>query len=150
VDAPAVYVYKAATGKTEMTPLISQSKVNTSDIEVTRQFAVSKDGTRVPVNILMRKGTKLDGKNPCLVTAYGGFGISIEPQLSKLHRILFDHGFVIAVANLRGGGEFGDAWHKAGLQTKRQNIYDDFAAVLQHMIKERYTSPDRLAIMGGS
>jgi prolyl oligopeptidase len=150
VQPAALYQFHATAKETKKTPLTSPPIVDFSDIEVSREFATSKDGTRVPVNILIPKGVKRDGKNPCLVTAYGGFGISIEPRANPLYRILFDHGFVVAIANLRGGSEFGEVWHQDGILTKRQNVYDDFAAVLQHMIGNRFTSPDHLAIMGGS
>jgi prolyl oligopeptidase len=150
VEAPAVYVYRARAGTTEKTPLISPPEVSFRDVRVIREFATSKDGTKVPVTVLVPKGAKLDGTDPCLATAYGGFGLSVEPRVNPAHRILFDHGFVVAVANLRGGGEFGEEWHRAGVQTKRQNIYDDFAAVLRHLAARRYTSPGRLAIEGGS
>jgi prolyl oligopeptidase len=150
VQPPALYVYRAASAKVEKAPLTSPPVVDFADVRVVRQFATSKDGTRVPVNVLIPGGVKADGKNPCLVTAYGGFGISVEPRANALYRILFDHGFVVAVANLRGGGEFGEAWHQAGVGAGRQKVYDDFAAVLRHVIEERYTSPERLAILGGS
>ena len=101
-------------------PLTSPAVVDFSDIEVTRQLAISKDGTKVPVNILMRKGTKLDGTNPCLLTGYGGYGISIEPSFKATSRVLFDHGFIVAVANLRGGGEYGEDWHRAGTLTRNR------------------------------
>lgn len=150
LQAAALYRFQAASNETTKTPLTSPPVVEFADIEVQRAFATSKDGTRVPVNILIPRGTKRDGKNPCLVTAYGGFGISIEPRVNPLYRILFDHGFVVAVANLRGGAEYGESWHRAGILTKRQNVYDDFAAVLRHLIDEKYTAPEHLAIMGGS
>ena len=79
-----------------------------------REFAASKDGTKVPVNIMIPKGAKLDGTNPCLVTGYGGYGVNIVPAFAPELRILFDHGFIVAEANLRGGGEYGEAWHRAG------------------------------------
>ena len=104
----------------------------------------------VPVNIMIPKGVKLDGTNPCLVTGYGGYGVNRVPTFVPERRILFDHGFIVAEANLRGGGEYGEAWHKAGNLTNKQNVFDDFAAVLQLMIDGKYTSPEHLAIMGGS
>jgi prolyl oligopeptidase len=98
----------------------------------------------------MRKGTRLDGANPCVATGYGGYGVNIEPGFSPSWRVLFDHGFVVAVANVRGGGEFGEAWHRAGNLTNKQNVFDDFAAVLRHLVERKYTSPEKLAIEGGS
>jgi prolyl oligopeptidase len=104
----------------------------------------------VPVNIVRRKGVKLDGSNPVLLTGYGGYGISIEPGFSVLRRIWIDHGGVYAQANLRGGGEFGEQWHREGMLTSKQNVFDDFAAAMQYMIDAGYTSPEKLAIVGGS
>jgi prolyl oligopeptidase len=149
-EPTARYSFRPAARETSRLPLTSPPVVDFSDIKVVREFAVSRDGTKVPVNILIPKGAKLDGTNPCLVTGYGGFGMSMEPAFVPTRRILFDHGFVVAVANLRGGGEFGDEWHWAGMLTKKQNVFDDFAAVLRHLIERKYTSPERLAIEGGS
>jgi prolyl oligopeptidase len=144
------YIYRAAAGTTAKLPLASPPPVDFSDIRVVREFATNKDGTRVPVNILIPKGIEADGKNPCLVTGYGGFAISRQPAFQSDWRVLFDHGFIVAEANLRGGGEFGDAWHRAGNLTHKQNVFDDFAAVLRHMIDRHYTSAEHLAIEGGS
>ena len=132
------------------TALFNTSPVDFSDIEAVREFAVSKDGTRVPVNILRRKGTKLDGSNPTLLYAYGGYGISMRPRFDFEHRLWFDRGGVYVVANLRGGGEFGETWHLAGNLTKKQNVFDDFAACARHLIERGYTRPGRLAVEGGS
>ncbi len=150
VDAPAWYEYDGKTNKTRRTKLGSDWPVDLGDLEVVREFATSKDGTRVPVNIIMRKGTKLDGSNPCVVTGYGGYGVNITPRTLKEHRVLFDHGFIYAVANLRGGSEFGENWHKQGMLTNKQNVFDDFTAVVKHMIARKYTSSGKLAIRGGS
>ena len=89
----------------------------------------------MPVNIIFRKGTQRDGTNPCLATAYGGYGVSNPPRFRPLNRVLLDHGFVFAMANVRGGGEYGEDWHRQGNLTKKQNVFDDFAAVLQHLIE---------------
>jgi prolyl oligopeptidase len=114
-----------------------------------REFATSKDGTKVPVSILLPKTAKLDGSNPCLLTGYGGYGVNIEPEFVAAQRVLFDRGFVVAVANLRGGGEFGEAWHAGGNLTRKQNVFDDFAAVIRHVIDpstlRRRSSPSRAA-----
>jgi prolyl oligopeptidase len=149
-EPTALYRFRPAAKETTRLPLTSPPVVDLSDIQIVREFAVSRDGTKVPVNLLIPKGAKLDGKNPCLVTAYGGYGINIEPSFVPTRRILFDHGFVVAVANLRGGGEFGEEWHRSGMLTHKQNVFDDFAAVLRHVIERKYTSPERLAIEGGS
>jgi prolyl oligopeptidase len=150
IEALGQYHYTAKTSASVKTPLTSPPAVEFKDVEVVRELATSKDGTKVPVNILKLKSAKLDGTNPCLATGYGGYGINIEPGFSPANRILFDHGFVLAVANLRGGAEFGEEWHTAGNLTKKQNVFDDFAAVLRHLIERKYTSPERLAIQGGS
>jgi prolyl oligopeptidase len=113
--------------------------------------ATSKDGTKVPYFIVHPKGMKLDGSNPTILTAYGGFEISSTPQYdANAGKLWIEQGGVYVVANIRGGGEFGPAWHEAGLKTKRQVIYDDFAAVGQDLIARRITSPRRLGIVGGS
>jgi prolyl oligopeptidase len=144
------YLFRAKSGETVKTPLDSPPPVEFRDVRVEREFAVSKDGTRVPVNILVPKGAKLDGNNPCLATGYGGFALSRPPAFHAVWRVLFDHGFVVAEANLRGGSEYGEGWHQAGRLTHKQNVFDDFAAVLRHLIARRYTSPEHLAIQGGS
>ncbi len=113
--------------------------------------AVSKDGTKVPYFVVRPKGIKYDGSNPTLLTAYGGFQVSYTPRYSPaVGKLWLERGGVFAVANIRGGGEFGPAWHEAGLKTHRQRIYDDFAAVAQDLITRRITSPRRFGIMGGS
>ncbi|MGE3315861.1 MAG: prolyl oligopeptidase family protein [Planctomycetaceae bacterium] len=150
VSAPAYYQYSARNGRTEKTGLATASPVDLSNVEVVREFATSKDGTRVPVNILFAKGMKRDGRNPALLTGYGGYGISLSPQFSAVRKVLLEQGFVYAVANIRGGGEFGEEWHRQGNLTNKQNVFDDFAAAMNHLVEEGYTSPDKLAIEGGS
>jgi len=151
VEPSGHYLHRADRGgETVKLPLSSPPVVEFGDITVVREFATSKDGTKVPVNILVPKGAKLDGSNPCLVTGYGGYSISVTPAINPAYRVAFDHGFVVAVANLRGGGEFGEEWHAAGNLTNKQNVFDDFAAVLRHLIDRKYTSPAMLAIQGGS
>jgi prolyl oligopeptidase len=132
------------------TALRSTSPVSFADIEVTREFAPSKDGTKIPLNIIFRKGMKRNGENPTLLYGYGGYGISMSPNFEFTRRLWFDHGGVYVVANIRGGGEFGEDWHKAGNLTKKQNVFDDFAAAAEYLIKENYTRPEKLAIQGGS
>jgi prolyl oligopeptidase len=132
------------------TGLFMTSPVDYSDIEVVREFAVSKDGTKVPLNILRKKGTKLEGNNPTLLYAYGGYGVNLTPNFDSTRRVWFDAGGVSAVANLRGGGEYGEAWHKAGNLTSKQNVFDDFVASAEHLIKRGYTTSSRLAVEGGS
>jgi len=148
---PAAW-FHCLNGKTEpvKTALQSTSPVSFADIEVRREFAASKDGTKIPLNILSRKGTKRDGNNPTLLYAYGGYGISMSPNFDFTRRLWFDRGGVYVVANIRGGGEFGEEWHKAGNLTKKQNVFDDFAAAAEYLVKENYTRPAKLAIQGGS
>ncbi len=140
----------AGTGDLTKTALFNTSPVDFSDIEALREFAVSKDGSKIPVNILRRKGTKLDGSNPTLLTGYGGYGISMRPGFNFSERLWFDHGGVVAIANLRGGGEYGEEWHLAGNLTRKQNVFDDFAGCARHLIQRGYTSPEKLAVEGGS
>jgi prolyl oligopeptidase len=132
------------------TALYMTSPVDMDDIEVAREFATSKDGTQVPLNIMRRKGLKLDGRNPTILYGYGGYGVSMTPGFDSTRRVWFDAGGVYVVANLRGGGEFGEAWHKAGNLTHKQNVFDDFIAAAEHLIRRHYTSPDKLAVEGGS
>jgi prolyl oligopeptidase len=148
---PAAW-FHCAKEKTEpvKTALRNTSPVSFADIEVTREFATSKDGTRIPLNIISRKGMKQDGQNPTLLYGYGGYGISMSPNFEFTRRLWFDHGGVYVVANVRGGGEFGEDWHKAGNLTKKQTVFDDFAAAAEYLIKEKYTRPEKLAIQGGS
>ncbi len=146
----AVYHFAADQGLTEKTWLATASPVDFSDVQVVREFATSKDGTRVPVNIIMPKNFQRNGSHPAVVNGYGGYGVNIEPGFSAVKHVLIEQGFVYAVANLRGGGEFGEPWHRQGNLTNKQNVFDDFAAVLQHMIDRGYTSSSKLAIEGGS
>jgi prolyl oligopeptidase len=148
---PAAW-FKVGADKTEpvKTALVNTSPVSFGDIEVTREFAPSKDGTKIPLNILRRKGTKLDGNNPTLLYGYGGYGISMSPNFEFTRRLWFDRGGVYVVANIRGGGEFGEEWHKAGNLTKKQNVFDDFAAAAKYLVQQKWTRPEKLSILGGS
>ncbi len=148
---PAVwYRYDPANGLVKKTALAQTTPADFSDVEVIRQTVASKDGTRVPVTILRRKGVKLDGKNPTLLTGYGGYGINLSPSFSVRRRIWLEHGGVWVIANLRGGGELGETWHEQGRLTKKQNVFDDFIACAEYLIKSKYTSSDKLVIEGGS
>ena len=113
-------------------------------------FYASKDGTRIPMIITYKKGIKLNGKNPTLLYGYGGFNISLTPAFSTSNIILLEHGGIYAVPNLRGGGEYGGKWHKAGIKMKKQNVFDDFIAAAEYLIRNKYTSKSYLAISGGS
>jgi len=150
LDPPAWYRFDESAKKAVRTALYETGAADFSDDEVLRVFAISKDGTRVPISIIRRKGAKLDGKNPTLLTAYGGYDVSVTPDYSLKRKVYLDHGFVLAVANLRGGGEYGEDWHRAGMLTKKQNVFDDFAACARYLIDHKYTSPAKLGIEGGS
>ena len=132
------------------TALSSSSPADFSDCEVLREFAISRDGTRVPINVIRRKGTKLDGTNPVLLYGYGGYGVSMSPFFWPRLRVWLDLGGVAVIANLRGGGEYGEEWHKAGNLTMKQNVFDDFIACAEHLVKTQYTTPQHLCIEGGS
>jgi prolyl oligopeptidase len=142
--------FDPATGKSRPTALVGTSPADFSDAEVVREFATSKDGTKIPLNIIRRTGTKLNGSNPTLLYGYGGYGISLSPSFKVAIRVWLDQGGVYVVANLRGGGEFGEEWHTAGNLTKKQNVFDDFAAIAQYLIKAGYTRRDKLAVEGAS
>ncbi|MDQ2961622.1 MAG: prolyl oligopeptidase family serine peptidase [Pseudomonadota bacterium] len=150
VQPRAVARYDARANRVVSTALVGRYPFAFDDAVVERDFAVSKDGTRVPVNIIHRKDLRLDGSNATLLYGYGGYGLSMAPYFSPLLRLWLDYGGVYAVANVRGGGEYGEPWHLAGNLTKKQNVFDDFAACLQLLITRGYTRPDKAAIMGGS
>ena len=147
--AGEIYRYDLITGTSK---LFRQPKVKFSpdDYEVKQVFYSSKDGTRVPLFVCHKKGLKLDGTNPTLLYGYGGFDISLTPSFSVSRLQWMEMGGVLAVANLRGGGEYGEEWHRAGTKQKKQNVFDDFIAAGEYLVKEKYTSPKKLAIQGGS
>jgi prolyl oligopeptidase len=136
--------------RTHPTSLRETTPFDTSTWEVRREMATSRDGTQVPVNILIPQGAALDGTSPCIATGYGGYGVNIEPSFRDSFGLYLERGIIVAVVNLRGGAEFGEDWHRAGMLTNKQNVFDDFAAALQHLIANRYTSSARLGIVGGS
>ena len=150
VEPAAWYGYDPSKAQVRKTGLFQTSPVGFSDVEVIRQSAISKDGTHVPMNILRRKGARLDGSNPALLYGYGGFSLSESPGFSVRRRWWLDHGGIWVIANLRGGSEFGETWHEQGRLIKKQNVFDDFIACAEYLIKAKYTSPDKLAIEGGS
>ncbi|HKV81578.1 MAG TPA: prolyl oligopeptidase family serine peptidase [Candidatus Sulfotelmatobacter sp.] len=129
---------------------VDAPSIDPSAYEVAQEWYKSKDGTRVPMFIVHKKGLEKNGKNPTLFTAYGGFNISLTPSFSRTAYLWMEHGGVFAVANLRGGAEFGEDWHRAGMLDKKQNVFDDMIAAAEHLISEKYTDKNHLAIQGGS
>lgn len=146
---PSVFRYDLISGKSSLLR-VAKTKFNSGEYEVKQVFYPSKDGTRIPMFITSKKDTKLDGKNPTLLYGYGGFNIPLTPGYSVSIAAWLDMGGVYAVANLRGGGEYGKAWHKAGTKANKQNVFDDFIAAAEYLIKEKYTTTEKLAIKGGS
>jgi prolyl oligopeptidase len=127
-----------------------ETPFDATQFETRPQFYTSKDGTRVPIFVTLRKGAKLDGRNPAVLFGYGGFNISVVPSFSPAVAAWLEMGGVYAVANIRGGGEYGSEWHKAGTKERKQNVFDDFIAAGEWLVRERYTTSSRLAIRGGS
>jgi prolyl oligopeptidase len=146
----AWYSYNPVSKRPARTALYTTSPADLSDVQVVREFAISKDGTKVPLNILRKKGTKLNGQNPAILYGYGGYGVSMTPSFDSTKRTWFDAGGVYVVANLRGGGEYGEVWHKQGNLLLKQNVFDDFIAAAKHLIQRKYTSSTKLAVEGGS
>ena len=147
---PAIYRYDIAK---RASTVFRQPKVpgyNADAFETKQVFYNSKDGTRIPMFLVHRKGLKLDGNNPTLLYAYGGFNVVQSPTFSAARLALLEQGFVYASANLRGGGEYGESWHQQGMKLKKQNVFDDYIAAAEWLIANKYTSSARLAIQGGS
>ncbi len=147
---PTVYRYNLKTKATTLWAKVDAPAIDPAAYEVNQEWFHSKDGTRVPMFIVNKKGLKKDGHNPTLLTAYGGFNVSLTPSFSRTAYLWMEHGGVYAVANLRGGAEFGEDWHRAGMLDKKQNVFDDMIAAAEHLIAEKYTDTDHLAIQGGS
>jgi len=148
-STPTIYRYDMKTGKSEIFRQ-ANVKFNPSDYEAKQIFYNSKDGTRVPMFIVHKKGLKMDGSNPTLLYGYGGFSASMTPSFSVSRLMWLEMGGVFAMPNIRGGAEYGEEWHIAGTRLKKQNVFDDFIAAAEYLIKEKYTSPSKLAIQGGS
>lgn len=146
---PTIFKYDIKSGKSEVYKA-SAVKFDPSLYESKQVFYTSKDGTKVPMIITYKKGVELNGKNPTLLYGYGGFSISLTPAFSTANIILLEQGGIYAVANLRGGGEYGEKWHIAGTKMQKQNVFDDFIAAAQYLIDQKYTSTNYLAISGGS
>jgi prolyl oligopeptidase len=147
---PTVYRYDLKTGSASVWAKVDAPSIDPSAYEVQQEWYHSKDGTKVPMFVVYRKGLKKDGHNPTLLTGYGGFNISMLPSFSRTAYLWMEHGGIYAVANLRGGAEFGEDWHRAGMLDKKQNVFDDMIAGAEHLIAEKYTDKDHLAIQGGS
>ncbi len=147
---PSVYRVDLADGKVELWRSPQLRGFVAADYDTRQVFYKSKDGTRVPLFITARQGTKLDGANPTILYAYGGFNVSVTPSFSPVVAAWVQMGGVYAVANLRGGGEYGRAWHEAGMKTHKQNAFDDFIAAAEYLTAAHWTKPGRLAIRGGS
>ncbi|OMO29052.1 prolyl oligopeptidase family serine peptidase [Vibrio lentus] len=149
VTPPTIFSFDVESGSSEIYQR-SESPFESDQFESKQVFYTSKDGAKVPMLISYKKGLVLDGNNPTMLYAYGGFNVSLTPSFSGTVGSWLELGGVYAVPNLRGGGEYGKAWHKAGTQQKKQNVFDDFIAAAEFLIAENYTSSDKLAIRGGS
>lgn len=149
ITAGTIYSYEPKEGKTAVYEK-SKAKFNSDDYESKQVFYTSKDGTKIPMIISHKKGIQLNGKNPTILYGYGGFNVSLTPGFSIANAVWMENGGIYAVPNLRGGGEYGKQWHVAGTQTQKQNVFDDFIAAGEFLIENGYTSPDYLAIRGGS
>ncbi len=147
---PTIYRYDIATKASSVFRTPEIPGFDAAAYETKQVFFTSKDGTRVPMFLVYRKGLKLDGTNPTLLYGYGGFNITTAPSFSALRIALLEQGVVYASANLRGGGEYGEKWHEAGTKLKKQNVFDDFIAAAEWLIANKYTSPAKLAVQGGS
>ena len=146
---PTIFKFDVATGEASVFKK-PNVQFNPEAYESKQVFYPSKDGTKIPMIITYKKGLKLDGKNPTVLYGYGGFGISLTPAFSTANIVLLENGGVYAVPNLRGGGEYGQEWHNAGIKTKKQNVFDDFYAAAEYLKAHKYTSTEYLAISGGS
>jgi len=149
-EPPRWLLYRAAEHRFQPTSWAKVAAFKMDDAEVTRASCKSKDGTEVPMTIVSKRGIVRDRSLPTLLTGYGGFGITLKPRMRASTRVWLDAGGVFAEANLRGGGERGEAWHQAGAMTRKQNVFDDFDACAQTLFGLGYTKPERLAITGRS
>ena len=146
---PAIFRYNITTGKTEPFRK-NEVKIDAGNYQTVQSFFTSKDGAKVPMFITYKKGLKLDGNNPTLIYGYGGFNIPLTPGFSISNAFFLEQGGVYAVVNLRGGNEYGEEWHKAGMLLNKQNVFNDLIAAAEFLIKANYTNPQKLAVQGGS
>jgi len=147
---PSIYHYDLSSRKTNLWDKVNAPGIDPSAYEVHQLWYTSKDGTKVPMFVFHKKGLELNGHNPTLLTGYGGFNVSLTPSFVGGRYIWLEHGGIFAVANLRGGAEFGEDWHQAGMLQKKQNVFDDFISAAEFLISQKYTDKDHLAIQGGS
>jgi len=147
---PSVYRMDVSSAKSELWGKVDAPGIDPTSYEIKQLWYTSKDGTKVPMFVFHKKGLVLDGNNPTLLNGYGGFNVSLTPGFRGNRFLWLEHGGVFAVANLRGGAEFGEDWHRAGMLDKKQNVFDDFIAAAEYLIAEKYTNKDHLAIIGGS
>ena len=152
--APSIYRYDLKDSSTSLWTKVDAPSIDPAAYDVQQEWFKSKDGTRVPMFVVHKKGLlngqEITGHNPTLLTAYGGFNVSLTPTFSRTAYLWMEHGGIYAVANLRGGAEFGEDWHRAGMLEKKQNVFDDMIAAAEHLIAEKYTDKNHLAIQGGS
>ena len=147
---PSIYRVDLDSVKSELWAKVDAPSIDPSAYDVQQVWYTSKDGTKVPMFVVSKKGIEKNGKNPTLLYGYGGFNVSMTPAFSRSMFLWMEHGGIYAVANLRGGAEFGEDWHRAGMLEKKQNVFDDFIAAGEYLISQKYTDRDHLAIYGGS
>ncbi len=147
---PSVYRVNLTDVKSALWSKVDAPSIDSSAYDVQQVWYSSKDGTKVPMFVVGKKGIEKNGKNPTLLTGYGGFNVSLTPTFNRSMYLWMEHGGIYAVANLRGGAEFGEDWHRAGMLEKKQNVFDDFIAAGEYLIAQKYTDRDHLAIQGGS
>jgi prolyl oligopeptidase len=148
--APSIFRYDLKDGSTSLWTHVDAPSIDPSAYDVKQEWFNSKDGTRVPMFVVHKKGIAKNGHTPTLLTAYGGFNLSLSPSFNRPAYLWMEHGGIYAVANLRGGAEFGEDWHRAGMLEKKQNVFDDMIAAAEHLIAEKYSDKNHLAIQGGS
>jgi prolyl oligopeptidase len=150
IAPPSVYRVDLASMKSALWAKVDAPSIDPSGYDVQQVWYTSKDGTKIPMFVVHKKGIEKNGKNPTLLTGYGGFNVSLTPAFSRSMYLWMEHGGIYAVANLRGGSEFGEDWHRAGMLDKKQNVFDDFIAASEYLIAQKYTDKGHLAISGGS